>query len=54
MSNLYLEIDCVPTEEGAEHPFSYFKQELKDFLENYGWKAVKISGAEDEDEDDAD
>jgi hypothetical protein len=49
VASLYLEIDCVPTEEGAEHPFSYFKTELK---ENFGWKAVKITGSEeDEDED---
>jgi hypothetical protein len=52
VASLYLEIDCVPTEEGAEHPFSYFKTELKEFLENFGWKAVKITGSEeDEDED---
>ena len=52
MSKLYLEIDAVELEDGSAHPFEYFKADLKEFMENFGWKVVSVNGdVEDEDED---
>ncbi len=48
---LYLEIEAVPTSEGEEHPFSYFRVDLKEFLENFGWKTISINGNVEDEED---
>jgi len=50
MSKLYLEITGIPVEEGAEHPLEYFKKELEEFFEQFGWE-IKLDNAEEEDEE---
>lgn len=47
MSKLYLEIEGEPLEDGAEHPLEYFKKELIEYFENWGWK-VNIVNEENE------
>ena len=50
LNKISLELELVPLEEGAEHDLEYFREELKEFFENFGWKITYMSSDE-EDED---
>ena len=38
-----LELELVPLADEMEHPFSYFKEELEEFFEQFGWKVLKTN-----------
>lgn len=45
-----LELDIEPIEDEMEHPLHTFKGELKEFLEHFGWRLVRVANYEDDDE----
>lgn len=38
-----LEIDIEPIDDEMEHPLYTFKDELKEFFEQWGWRVVRVA-----------
>jgi len=54
MARVLVELELRSMEDGSEHDFSYFHQELKELFENFGWKLLKTSYDDIEIEEDED
>jgi hypothetical protein len=48
VNKITMELELVPIAEGMEHDPKYFKEELKEFFEQFGWKITYSSVEEDE------
>jgi len=52
VARILMELELVSMEDGSEHELSYFRDELKEFFEQFGWKLLRTD--QDEDEEDTD
>lgn len=47
---MLVEIEIEPIAEEMEHPLKEFKAELKELFETFGWKVLRVSNYEDDEE----
>jgi len=43
VARVFVELELRSLEDGSEHDFSYFRDDLKEFFENFGWKLIKTN-----------
>lgn len=43
-----VEIDIEPIADELENPLHSFKEELKEFFEQWGWRVLRVSNYDDE------
>ena len=41
--SVMVELELVELEQGSEHPFDYFRGDMEEFFEQFGWKLVNAS-----------
>ena len=51
MAVIKVELELSSLEDGSEHDFDYFREDLKEFFAQFGWKLLRTS-LEDEDYED--
>lgn len=47
---MLVEIEIVPIADELEHPLKSFKEELEEFFEQWGWKVLKVSNYDNDEE----